>query len=179
MKYRVTFALILLVCTAAANAAGPDIKPGLWEHKATLESESGELERAMAEMKAQLANMPAAQREMMAEMLKKQGMDMDFDKQTFTSCLTKEQAQSGNFHIPKAEDGCEQTITERSRDRLAMTFSCAGNPPEQGKGEITFHSDTRYSGTFQLDTQVEGKPERLRISQEGTWLGRDCGEAGR
>jgi len=34
------------------------------------------------------------------------------------------------------------------------------------------------NATFQLDTQVEGKPERLRISQEGTWLGRDCGEAG-
>ncbi|MDQ2075100.1 DUF3617 domain-containing protein [Marinimicrobium sp. ABcell2] len=152
----------------------PNIKPGLWEHKVEMESEGGELEEAMAEarqqMEQQMADMPPAQREMMEQMMEEQGMSFDLSDQRFESCVTEEQAQAGEFDI--ADEDCDQNIITQSDERIEMEFACPDG--ERGRGEMVMHSDEHYTGDFQLETDMEGKPVTLNLRQEGRWLQEDC-----
>jgi hypothetical protein len=163
---------LLLSSAAALAAVALDMKPGLWEHSFTIRSESGQIEAAMAEMQRQLEQMPPAQRQMMEQMMASQGMSLRPGGSSIRACMTAEEIARGQ--LPQQE-GCEQQILEQGRDRLRVRFSCAGNPPTSGEGEVIFHSPTHYTGKAELETAIEGRTERMTIEQTGKWVGADCG----
>lgn len=162
-------AIVLFNAPAGAQA----LKPGLWENSFTMKSTSGGMEKAMAEMQAQMAKMPPEQRKMMEQMMAKQGVGMGPKGNTVKFCMTPEDA--ARQELPAADGNCKQKITRRSGNTLAMSFTCTGNPPSTGEGEYTVVSDTAYSGKSVVNTTVNGKPERMDMTVAGKWLAADCG----
>src|SRR5690606_37019905 len=63
MKKRIPLLALLLSLSAASAAQVLTVKPGLWEHKVELKSESGQLEKALDLARGQMALLPPAQRQ--------------------------------------------------------------------------------------------------------------------
>jgi hypothetical protein len=77
--------------------------------------------------------------------------------------------------MPKFNDQCKQEVIKRSASTMQFKFTCAGQPPTSGEGEVTFSSPTAYTSKSIVNTSVEGKPERMTMDQSGKWLAADCG----
>lgn len=170
---------ILFFFAGTAMAADyPDMKAGLWEHNVELKTDTGELERKLAEakkqMEEQMKNMPPAQRKMMEDMLADSGMDMEFGNIKHKMCVTEEQVREADFDF--SDDDCEQKIISQSSSNIEIEFSCAGDSNMgKGRGEIQFHSDEHYTGEFEFNTEMNGQATELTMNQDGRWLGSDCG----
>ncbi len=170
--------VLAVVCLGAAWASqAQSLKPGLWEHNFTMKSNSGEIEKAMAKMKAELAKMPPDQRKMMEQMMAQQGVGMGLgagaNANTVKLCISPEQAK--NFDLPAGDGKCQQTVTQRGGGTFKATFVCSGPPPSRGESEMTLKSDSAYTGKSVIDTTVQGKPERMNMDVTGKWLSADCG----
>ncbi len=172
MKFQRALATIPLTL-AAFGASAQSMKPGLWEHSFTMKSGSGQIEKAMADMQKQMAAMPPDQRKQMEQMMAQSGVGMGARANTVKVCISPEQA--ARLDIPQKDDQCKQEITQRSASMMKFKFSCAGQPPASGEGEVTFHSPAHYSSKSVVNTSVEGKPERMTMDQTGKWLSADCG----
>src|SRR6218665_3690056 len=93
-----------IVMTGLAQAAAPDIKPGLWEMK--MENSGGtpgmpsgaEMEKAMKQMQASLAKLPPEQRKMMEERMGNTGMAFSGNG-GMRVCLAKEDIQRNNIPL--------------------------------------------------------------------------------
>jgi hypothetical protein len=174
---KTTSALIALVTLASpAFAQMGKLQPGLWEQAMTMKSASGQMESQMAQMQKDLASMPPEQRKMVEDMMAKQGMSMGSAggrNTTIKMCISAEQAERAE--LPQQEGNCKQEMVERSGSTVRYRFSCSGNPPTSGEGEYTLASPTSYSGRATVVTQVQGKPEKIEMTQTGRWLGADCG----
>jgi hypothetical protein len=170
-----TTALFAAACALAvhtSHAQTQKMRPGLWEHSFTMKSQSGQMEKSMADMQQQMASMPPEQRRMVEEMMAKQGMSMGPQGRSIRMCITKEQAERDE--IPQQEN-CKQQVVQRTANTIKMKFSCTGNPPTSGESEVTFSSPTAYTGKSVVTTAVNGKPERMTMDQNGKWLSADCG----
>jgi hypothetical protein len=172
MKLSLVLAAVPLAL-AAFSASAQSMKPGLWEHSFTMKSQSGQMERGMAEMQKQLAAMPPEQRKMMEQMMAKNGVGMGTRANTAKVCISPEQA--ARMDLPQQDGQCKQDVTQRSGSTMKFKFSCAGQPPTSGEGEVTFSSPTSYSSKSVVNTVIEGKPERMTMDQIGKWLAADCG----
>ena len=171
-------ALTAAALALPASAQPGKLQPGLWEHSMTMKSASGQMEAQMANMQKELASMPPDQRKMVEDMMAKQGVAMGGGSAggrntTIKMCLTPEQAARDD--LPQQEGNCKQETVERSGSTVRYRFSCAGNPPTSGEGEYTLASPTSYTGRTTVLTQVQGKPEKMEMTQTGRWLGADCG----
>lgn len=155
-----------------ANALQLDMEPGLWEHSFSMQSESGELEKAMAEAKKQLDSLPAAQRSMMESMLEKQGIRFGGTSSSIQVCLTQQEIDQGM--LPQ-QDGCEQTLEQIGDNRFSFSFHCTSNPPYTGHGEMVLESPRAYRGNAEFMTEVNGRAEQMTMQQQGKWLSADCG----
>lgn len=174
------FALgLIVVGTGAIAAEMPDMKPGLWENSMQYQTDNGEMERAMAQAKEQLEqqmqNMPPEHRERMEAMMSERGMDFDFSQHTFKDCLTEEDIQEADFDLTDEDSDCDQEVVSQSASRVVIEFTCRGEGAESGRGEINFHSDEHYTGTFEVSTDINGKPTTLTMQNEGRWVAADCG----
>jgi hypothetical protein len=163
---------------ALSPAHAQSSKPGLWEHRTTIKTSSGQMEQQMAQMQRELAAMPANQRKMMEQMLAQQGMSMPGMGQggatTHRYCMTPEEAARSD--IPSHDADCKYTVLGRNATKLRMSFVCTDEGKTKGEGEVTFASSTAYSGKFTMQTRIDGKPERMEMSQVGKWLSTDCGK---
>jgi len=165
-------AATLAVSTSAhAQGAAQKFRPGLWEHAYTMKSQSGQLEAAMKQMQDAMAQMTPQQRKQMQDMMAAQGVGMTGGMQSVKVCLSKEDAERD---MPPQQDGCDQKV-RRTGNVWQITFQCKGPPPSSGEGQMTLVSPTAYSGNFTLLTDVEGKPERVQMTQTGKWISADCG----
>lgn len=153
--------------------AAPKIAPGLWELTVAVKSQSGQLEAAMEQARAAMANMPPEQREMMEKMMESRGVKMDFSSVTVKTCVTPEEAEL--THLPQS-DNCEQEILETSDNQVKVKFNCPGNPPSSGEGEFTLVDDKTFTGKAQFNTTMYGAPEVVDSTQTGKWLSADCGD---
>ncbi len=158
---------------ACLGASAQSIKPGLWEHSFTMKSQSGQMEKGMADMHKQLAEMPPAQRQQIEKMMAQQGVGMGAQTNTTKVCISPEDA--ARLDLPQPGGHCKQEITQRSGSTMKFKFSCAGQHPTSGEGEITFTSPTAYSSKSVVNSTVQGKPERMTMDQTGKWLSADCG----
>jgi hypothetical protein len=163
--------LSLLGCAAQAQQK---IAPGLWEHRFTMKSQSGQAEAAQKQLQAQLAALPAAQRKQLEEMMAQSGVAMGTQGNTLKVCISKEDAEQDR--LPQSDDRCQQQSLQRNGNTLRFKFQCSGEPPTSGEGEFTISSPQAYSGRSTVNTVLMGRPERMELSTTGTWLSADCGK---
>ncbi|RYF40691.1 MAG: DUF3617 domain-containing protein [Comamonadaceae bacterium] len=170
-----TLAAVIALLAAPVAHAQTKMQPGLWEHTVTVK-DNGEMAAAMQAMQARLANLPAAQRKQMEQMMGQQGIAIAPGAGGATSirtCMT--QAQIDMNDMPQRDRNCSHQAVQRSGNTLKTTFSCTGNPPSSGESEVTVLSPTAYTGKSVITTAVTGKPERTAMDQKGKWLSADCG----
>jgi len=167
----ITAALFFLALNATAD--NPKIKPGQWQHNFTLKSQSGQIEAAIEQAKQMMAAMPPDQRKMVEDMMKSRGIDLDLGSYTAKVCLT--QAQIDQNGLPKPNDNCEQTVTEKITNGYKVKYACAGDPPVSGEGEYTIIDDENFTIDITVNTEMNGKPETMDIKQSGKWLSPECG----
>lgn len=153
--------------------AEPVLRPGLWEYSFDMKSQSGQIEAAMEQARKALESLPPEQRKMIEEQMAARGVGLDLKSYTAKVCVTEEQASRQEF--PQPNDDCSQSVVEQADNVLKMKFSCEGNPPTSGEGEIRMLSDKEYRGNITVNTTVNGQPETLQATQTGTWLSEDCG----
>lgn len=171
MQHLIAAALVAFASTAGAQT----LKPGLWEITNKMQTGSGQMEQQMAQMQQQMANMPPDQRKMMEEMMAQRGMKMGAGGPGGTSmkmCMTKEMVERNE--IPAQQGDCKTTQQSRSGNTMKMAFTCT-NPPSSGEGHVTFTSSEAYSMKMQVNTTMQGKPEKIHMDGSGKWLGADCG----
>jgi hypothetical protein len=161
----------LLLAPGAQAQLQTQMQPGLWETTMQMKSQSGEMEKAMAQAQAAMAKMTPEQRKQMEAMMGKNGMAMGGTPNTVRICISPEQAAARQ--VPTRE-GCTHSM-QHSGNTTRMQFSCAGNPPSSGEGQFTLRSPTAYDGEFTFTSQRQGKPEVMHVKQSGKWLSADCG----
>lgn len=162
---------VALACSTPAVMA-QKMTPGLWEHTMSMKSESGKMEAAQKQMQQTMASLPPDQRKMMQDMMAAQGVGIGDKGHSVKICLTKEEAELDQ--LPKAEEGCTQT-SKRTGNVWQIAFKCKGPPPSSGEGTATLQGPGAYTGSFNLLTDVDGKPERVQMTSTGKWLSASCG----
>lgn len=165
-------ALLLAGATVCLPAAAQSVKPGLWEISMRMTHGDKATQDAMAQMKKQMANMPAAQRKQMEAMFAQQGMALGSEGgMRVKSCVTPEQA--AKFEVPTQEGDCTTTPAARSGNTMSFSYQCT-DPVAKGQGSVTFVSPTAY--TMQSETMVmaDGKSQKTSMEAEGRWLKADC-----
>ena len=175
MTQAVPVLLVALGCCAAAlPASAQTLKPGLWElqHKA---GANPDIDKAMADMREQMAQMPPEQRKQMEAMMASRGMQMTPDAgggMAMRMCLTREMVERNEITDKRGD--CTTTQQQRSGNTLRMAFSCT-NPPSKGETQVTFSGPEAYSSRTTVTTTTDGKPETMTVEGTGKWLGADCG----
>ena len=171
----------LVLCAAlcggfAGSVGAQSIKPGLWEITNKLQSSNPQMDQQMAMAQQQMANMPPEQRKMVEEMMAKQGVKLGAGgpgSMGMKICMTREMAERNE--IPSQRGDCKTTMLPRSGNTMKMSFACT-NPPSSGEGEYTFSGSEAYSMKMTVNTQVQGKPEKMNMAGSGKWVGADCGD---
>lgn len=165
-------ALAIVLCAFAGAASAQTLKPGLWEVTNNMKTGSGEMEKAMAQMQKELANMPPEQRKQMEAAMAKQGMKMGASGNSVRVCMTKEMVERNE--IPAQKGDCKTTRNQRSGNTTHMAFTCT-NPPSSGEGSYTVVSPEQYTMKMAMKSTVQGKAETMNMDGSGKWIGADCG----
>lgn len=175
MKSKLLAALAAFVAVGAplTTHAQTQLKPGLWEQVGTIKSQSGQIEKAMADAQAQIAKLPPEQRRQIEQMMAERGVGIGNGATTVRLCLTAADVAQGN--IPVQSGDCTQKVLNRDGNVTKVSFTCQTEPPVSGEGEVRVISPTSNVMTATVLTQVNGQPEKLDTTQKGTWLGEDCG----
>jgi Protein of unknown function (DUF3617) len=170
-----------LLCSALLGSAclavnAQSMKPGLWEINTHMQSSSGQMEKGMAQMQAQMASMPPEQRKMMMDMMAKQGVNMGAGAPGAMSvkvCLTKEMTERNQMPAQNPGD-CKQTVSPRVGNTMTVSFTCT-KPPSSGEGQVTFISPEAYTTKMTVNSAMHGKSEQMKMDSSGKWMGADCG----
>ncbi len=172
MKFK-SASFILAFTFSSTIFAASNMKPGLWEHSFTIKSESGKVEKGIADLKKQMANMPPEQRKMMEEMMAKNGLGLGAGGANIVKvCISKEQAE--NLDFPNNQkDNCKQEITERTSNSMKMKFDCEGK--SNGTAEFTLSDPGAYTGKAVINNIRDGKTDRMDMTSKGKWLSSNCG----
>lgn len=151
-----------------------NMKPGLWEHSFVIKSDSGEVEKALADAKKKLASMPPEQRKMMEEIMASKGLGISDKGNNIKVCISKTQAE--NLDIPQNQgQNCKTEVLERTNTHVKMKFNCTGGSETSGNAEFTLTSPTSYTGVAVVNTKVKGAQEKMSLDQKGKWLSANCG----
>lgn len=153
----------MLLGSAPALAQPKVIAAGLWENRAS----SPELDAARAQMEAQMASMPAAQRAQMEKMMAGNGTMMSKDG-ALKVCITPEMAKA-DPSAGAAPEGCKRNLSW-SGNTAKMEFSCKDGA--QGRGEFIYASDKAYSGWIESQSKAS-KASRMTVTAR--WVAADCG----
>ncbi len=173
MKLKILFLVFVTTSLFSLTSAAEGIKPGLWEHSIVFKSQSGDVEKSLIELKKSLEKMPPEQRKMVEDMMAKNGMGLGKET-TIKLCLTKEQAE--NLDIPHHQDSnCKQEVLNRTAKNIKTKFTCTGNPSSTGEADFTIINASSYTGKAFMNTDVNGKKDRLDMDQKGKWLSANCG----
>ena len=163
-----------LVALVLPSVAGASMAPGLWEHSVKFKSQSGEMEARRAHMQAEIAALPPERRKMVEEMMAKKGMSLDGQSTTLRICVTKEQAERME-PLPINREECKQDVVSRTSSSTKVKWTCGGENPSNGEGEIRFSSDKAFTGRAVVNSLHEGKPDRMDVESVGKWVSADCG----
>jgi len=168
-------AALALLAFVTQPVMAQTLKPGLWEINNKMQSGSGQVEKAMADMQKQMASMPPEQRKMMQDMMAKQGMSMSPGAgggMAMKICMTKESIERNE--LASQQGDCKTTTSPRMGNTMKMSFVCT-QPPSSGEGQVTFVSPEAYTTKMAMKTSVQGKPETMTMDGGGKWLTADCG----
>lgn len=173
---KLQFAFAAVFAATVLPAGAQTLKPGLWEVTNKMQSGSGQMESAMSQMQKQMASMPPEQRRMIEEQMAKSGVKMGAagpaGGMSVQICMTREMAEKNE--VPAQRGDCKTTSQGRTGNTMKMAFACS-NPPSSGEGQVTFSSPEVYSTKMAINTQVDGKTEKINMEGSGKWLSADCG----
>ena len=175
---RLTLIVAALLAGLSCGAGAQTLKPGLWEVSNNMKTSSGEIEKGMAQMQAQMAAMTPEQRKMMDGMMAKQGVGVGAPgvgapgAMTVKMCITKEMAERNE--IGGREGDCKSSYSPRTGNTMKYSFTCA-NPPSSGQGEFSFVGAEAYRSKMTMTTARQGKPEKMDMDGQGKWVSADCG----
>ena len=127
--------LVLAASTFAVSASAQDLKPGLWEVTNKVQSAGGEMDKATTEMQQQMAGMSPDQRQMMEEMMAKQGVKMGAGgpgEMTAKVCMTKEMIERNE--VATQQGNCKSTALPRVGNSVKLSFQCT-DPPSSPRRE--------------------------------------------
>jgi hypothetical protein len=100
------FASLLMLPGLLATAQAADIKPGLWEFRSKLDMPGmPDMAAQMAEMQAQMKNLPPEARRMMEQQMAAQGVSMGSGG-SIRVCITPEDAKGAKVYSGKSEGDC-------------------------------------------------------------------------
>ncbi|MEO7937770.1 MAG: DUF3617 domain-containing protein [Burkholderiaceae bacterium] len=174
-----TLSAATVLCMAAASLSLPagaqTLQPGLWELNTRMHSESGQMEKAMAEAQKQMAALPPEQRKMMQDMLAKQGVGMGAGgagNMVIKVCMTPEMLARNE--IVTQDGDCKTEQSPRAGNTMKMAFTCT-QPPSSGEGTVTFVSPQAYTTQMTVTSRAGGKPETVKMDSQGRWLAGECG----
>ena len=114
----------LLLAAACLPAGAQTLKPGLWEISSKMQSGSGEMEKAMAQLQQQLASMPPDERKAMEEAMAQRGMKMNAGSaggMNVQMCMTRDMVERNEF--PSQKGDCKTTQQSRSGNTMKMAFA--------------------------------------------------------
>ena len=160
--------------TFTVSASAQNLKPGLWEVTSSMKGGGGEMDKAMAHMKQQMASMSPEQRRQMEAAMAKQGVAMGGGPggMSVKTCMTKEMVERNE--IPAQHGDCRTTKNERSGNTIRMAFTCT-KPPSSGEGQLTIQSPEAYTMKVAVKGPPGGKGETINMDASGKWLASDCG----
>ena len=159
----------LIFSTNALHAS--DMKPGLWNLISDVKSKSGNVEKQLAAIQNNYKNYPPAQRKMVEDSMKEQGLTFNGAGNTTMACITKEQTDKLGVP-PGLFSDCKQQEMSRSANYVKMKFTCK-NATAEGDFKVT--SPTTYTTYAVINTTLASGPEVITMTQTGKWLAADCG----
>lgn len=177
---RACAAAAAITVTGLVQAAAPDIKPGLWEMKVEKVSGAGangmpksvDMEKAMKQMQAQLANMPPEQRKMIEDQMNAMGVAAT-GSGGIRVCLAEEDIKRND--IPLGDESCKTTIKTQTAKRWAASVVCT-QPPTTGEVEAIFESNTAYLVKMQGKRTEQGKSMDYNMEMRAKFVAADCGK---
>lgn len=161
----------LLVCAAVAlpllAAEKLGARVGLWETTTTTTLGGLALPAELT------ANMPAAQRAQLEQVMKAQSAPRT---STARSCVTEKDLENGTFQQPPAQQGmqCKVTVVSSTSKRQESTFQCT-TPVGTAEGKMVVDAidDAHVKGTMQIKAQQVS----IDVAFESKWLSADCAAA--
>lgn len=172
MKHGMLWIAFVTAAFGAGASQGSSMRPGVWEYTTTVQTQSGEMEKAMAQMEQQLTMLPPEQRRRMEQAMAAQGVAKSAQPNTYQICITNEDAQKGA--IPSSDPQCQHKTVRKSGNTVWFTYMCKGNPPTRGEGNYTLIADSAYKGMMKVITSVNGKTETVEMIMKGKWISKDC-----
>lgn len=144
------------------------IKTGLWENSVTTQL-SG------IELPAEIAQMPAAQRAQMEQMLRQMGIG---EARTVTdkSCITEKDLEENTFRkqMEQASQDCDYQQVANTSKRQEWTFQCKiEGHTATGRMEVDVVNDSTVRGKMEMRS-AQGN---MDISFAGRWLATSCAGA--
>jgi len=163
-----------LITLAASASAQINMKPGLWEIKQTMQADP-ERQAQMEKAQKAMESMPAAQKQMMQDMMAKRGVSMDFagGAVNVKVCVTEEQTKR-DLTPSNPTGNCTHDV-KRSGNVIHTHFVCT-DPASEGEGTTTLHGNTSFTSDVKLTRQRAGKTATTSMSGEGHWVSSDCGD---
>ncbi|ARU90513.1 DUF3617 domain-containing protein [Pseudomonas sp. M30-35] len=169
MRMRFITPLVLSLGFTPLMASAAPILPGLWEISTSNMAVDGQQMPAMDVMIEKLKTLPPEQRQMMEQMLAKQGVRLG-DKGV-QICLSEAQVKSDELPLQE-QSGCKQQVTERSDKLWKFSFDC---PQAKGQGETKFINDKQFTNTVTSTFNNQGKQQSGTMQTNASWVGADCG----
>jgi len=166
--------LVPVALVAAAAAALPPMKPGLWETRTTVLDASGK--EITPPEQAALAGMAPEVKARMAEAMKARGLSLPDATGATRACLTKELFESGAWQQMAADAGCTTNYSTQSSTMWKWHTSCTGSLKVESDGEMTFNSAESYRTKMTMTSTAMGKTTTSTRIVQGKWLGADCGD---
>jgi hypothetical protein len=161
---------------AVLCAQAQTLKPGLWDVSSRMEGGSPQMQAAMGELEKQMAAMSPQQRKQMQDMMARQGVSMGSAGPgggvAMKICFTKEMVERND--MPTQQGDCTTTKGARTGNTMKVSFKCT-QPPSSGEGEYTFVSSEAFTSKMTVTTNVQGKPETMKMSGSARFLAADCG----
>jgi hypothetical protein len=150
-----------------AGAAGPELKPGLWERTVTMQSGMPDLSGMPG-----LDQLPPEQRAQVEKMM----AAMAGKPTTVRECVTPEMVKEWeNYARGRTENGCTQTVTEQSPQRVVMTMSCDGGA-SSGTAEFNARGPEHMTGVINMVHRTKDGERRMKIDMTSRWLAAECGD---
>ena len=151
-------ALLLLLPAPQGLAAGHG-RAGLWDITTSVN----------------MPNMPQVTPEQMAQM-KRAGVNMT-GANTFTAqhCVSPQEAAMDRPPVAQAQQGCTMSDYKLNGGTMSADMVCTGEHAASGHLNVTYDSDTHYSGSVQMTAMQDGQTMSMTNTFDGKWVSADCG----
>ncbi len=149
--------------TSTAQAAVPEIKPGLWEVSAKVQWPAPDLAKLTPEERARYESGKAEREERLKQM-----------QQARPICITGEMVSKGHwFGAGRRAADCEFSAVKATAKTVSYDTVCTGQRPSKGKGKLTMVSAEKFTG--ESSSKSEASAREVKISTQGVWKAADCG----